>query len=222
MQNCELSMAVYELSIVSVNVGNRSQLEIGGKLVPTGFFKTPAAGPVQVRKEGLAGDFIGDPSRHGGQGQAVYLFSAEDAAWWSARLERTIDPGFFGENVTISRWWPDVRIGDHLQIGQLVLEISAPRIPCGKLAARVGDPHFLKTFVAAKRPGYYARVTTPGTISAGEAASVRPAAAHFPKAKDIFAVWHSKNRDKELLRQGLASPLAERARAAFAYWLEQE
>jgi MOSC domain-containing protein YiiM len=214
MQNCELS-------VISVNVGGHHQLELGDKLVPTGFFKTPVAGPVQVNSDGLAGDYIGDLSRHGGQDQAVYLFSAEDAVWWRTTLGRPIGPGFFGENITISQWWPEVRIGDRLQICQLVLEISAPRIPCSKLAARVGDPHFLKRFVAANRPGQYARVINPGTISAGKAASVHSAPAHFPKAKDIFAVWHSKNRDKELLQQGLASPLAERARAAFAYWLEQ-
>jgi MOSC domain-containing protein YiiM len=164
MQSCELS-------VVSVNVGSRRQLELGDKLVPTGFFKTPLDGPVPVNNDGLAGDYIGDLSRHGGQDQAVYLFSAEDAAWWRATLARPIGPGFFGENITISRWWPEVRIGDRLQIGRLLLEISAPRIPCSKLAARVGDPHFLKTFVAANRPGYYARVINPGTIGTGNVAS---------------------------------------------------
>jgi MOSC domain-containing protein YiiM len=211
-----------ELTVISVNIGNCSRLEIGGKLVSTGFFKTPATGRVEVTRDGLAGDFIGDLSRHGGRDQAVYLFSSEDAAWCSAKLERPIGPGFFGENITLSQWWPEVRIGDRLQMGQVVLEISAPRIPCGKLAARVGDPSFLKTFVAANRPGFYARVITPGTIGDGDAVSVHLAPVHFPKAGDIFTLWHSRSRDKSLLQQGLAAPLAKRAKAAFVHWLEQD
>ena len=146
-------------------------------------------------------------------------YSAEDAAWWSEKLHRKISPGFFGENLTITRWWPGLRVGDRLQSGSLVLEITFPRIPCATLAARVGDPKFLKAFVKARRSGAYARVSVPGPIAAGDRFVLIAAPESFPTMEAMFDLWHAKTRNKGLLRRILEAPIAERARAAVQRWL---
>ena len=51
----------------------------------------------------------------------------------------------------------------------MVLEASAPRIPCNTLAQRMGSAAFARQFMRAERPGIYCRVITPGAVSAGEA-----------------------------------------------------
>lgn len=188
-------------------------------MVPTGFYKQAVAGPVAVTADGVAGDVIGDRSRHGGPDQAVYFFSAQDAAWWAGELQREVPAGYFGENLTLDRFWPDVRIGDRLHIGSLVLEVSFPRIPCATLAARVGDVQFLKAFVAANRAGVYARVIQPGVIASGVSASLVPAPRSYPSAESLFELWHSNPRDKQLVRQALEAPIAARGRAAMEKWI---
>ena len=63
-------------------------------------------------------------------------------------------PGTFGENLTISELESaPLAIGDRLHISGVILEVTAPRIPCWKLAQRMGDPGFVKRFRAAERPG---------------------------------------------------------------------
>jgi MOSC domain-containing protein YiiM len=208
--------------VLAVNVGTRKNLQIGNRLVETGIFKEPATGPVEITANGLANDVIADKSRHGGPDQAVYLYSFEDLTWWNYHLQRELSPGFFGENLTISKWWPDMRVGDRLQRGSLILEITFPRIPCASLAARVGDAGFLKTFITAGKPGAYARVIAPGSVTAGDSFTLQRAPDTYPLIDTLFELWHANNRDRELIKQALHFPIADRARAAFEHWLSMD
>lgn len=210
------------INVLSVNIGSPRQIQFGEKTLATGIFKCAVSGLVRVSQSGLEGDVIADLSRHGGRDQAVYLFSKEDALWWSQRLQREIPPGFFGENLTIDHWWPEPRVGDRVSFEDLVLEISFPRIPCATLAARIGAPGFLKEFVAAKRPGLYARVLRPGSVGAGSRGEVHLACESYPSTESLFEVWHRTPRDKEVLRSVLTAPIAGRARDAFLYWLDPD
>ncbi len=207
------------INVLSVNVGEPREIFVGQKRVLTGCFKRPSSNSVYVSSAGLDGDLVADTTRHGGRDQAVYLFSAEDRQWWSERLNQTLPPGFFGENLSIDAWWPEPRVGDQIRFEELTLEISFPRIPCATLAARVGDPTFLKAFVAANRPGLYARVLRSGAVAAGSSAVICTAPASFPLTKSLFEAWHQASRDLNLLRAALEAPIAERARTAFLHWL---
>ena len=207
------------LRIDSVNVARSETLAVGDRHDTTGIFKRPAAGPVDILREGLRDDFIGDLGNHGGPDQAVYIYSTEDAAWWSQQLGRTATPGFFGENLDLDRWWPEVRVGDRLEVGTVVLELTAPRIPCATLAARAGDRAYVKAFAAARRPGAYARVLKPGPVGAGAEARLVPAPSSYPLLVDLFDQWYANPRDPATLRRALDAPLAARMRARFQEWL---
>lgn len=205
--------------LAATHVGKLQSLVAGGKTRSTGIFKQPVAGGVDVGPQGITGDAIGDRTRHGGDGQEVYLFSAEDLAWWSMALGRTLGPGYFGENLTIDHWWPAPRVGDRLVFGSVTLEISFPRIPCATLAARVGEPGFLVRFVNAARPGLYARVLRPGKLSAPTAArAVRGPMCH-PSTADLFALWHGADKCPRLLQAALQAPVPARARPVLERWL---
>ena len=78
-------------------------------------------------------------------------------------MGREIAPGTFGENLTISDLeTAGLAIGDRIQVGDVCLEVTAPRIPCGTFAARMGDPGFVARFRIAERPGAYCRVIREG------------------------------------------------------------
>lgn len=104
------------MHIISINIGAVRNIEFSGEQVATGIFKTPVCQKIQAGRLGLNGDEIADASVHGGQNQAVYLYSEEDYDWWSDELGRRLVPSEFGENLTTRGL--DLRtliIGDRLQ-----------------------------------------------------------------------------------------------------------
>ncbi|MCB0274960.1 MAG: MOSC domain-containing protein, partial [Calditrichaeota bacterium] len=102
------------------------------------------------------------------------------------------------------------RIGDRYRIGEVLLEVTAPRIPCSVFAAKMGDPAFAKTFAKARRPGLYVRVLETGMLRAGMAMELIPAAPENPEVLELFDFWLGKERDPEMAKRFLASPVAER------------
>ena len=86
------------MRVVAVNVVE--ELIPGPKETgPTAIDKRPQERRVAVGELGLAGDRVCDTKNHGGPDQALYVYAAEDSAWWAAQLAREIPPGLFGENL---------------------------------------------------------------------------------------------------------------------------
>lgn len=159
--------------IESVNAGRAAPLQAGGRTVRSAIVKTPVAGPVAVGPLGLDGDEQADRRVHGGPHQAVYAYARESYEWWQAELGRVLAPAILGENLTTSGVDVDgAHVGERWRAGSVVFEVTAPRIPCAKLAARIGDPGFVKRFARAQRPGAYLRVLEPGTLAAGDGIDV--------------------------------------------------
>jgi MOSC domain-containing protein YiiM len=209
------------MHVISVNISSEETIEINNKVVATGIFKRPVQGKVRVNTTGLVGDTVVDTNRHGGTDQAVYLYSAEDYDWWASELNRKLPIGIFGENLTLSSFGAiSLRIGDRIQINTVLLEITFARIPCATLGARMGDATFVQHFVQAKRPGVYARVIESGNLQIGDSVDFLPTPNSFPTVIELYELWHAKERDLKLLYRGLEAPIAERARAAFQFWLE--
>jgi MOSC domain-containing protein YiiM len=140
--------------LVSANIGRLRRELLSGRELETAIVRQPVEGPVVVGPLGLEGDEVADRENHGGPDQALYLYTAEDYAWWSAQLGHDLAPGTFGENLTVAGFESAaLAVGDRLRIGDALLEVTAPRIPCATFAARMGDPQWVKCFARADRPG---------------------------------------------------------------------
>lgn len=202
------------VTLVSVNTGVLERL-IPTSKSRTGIRKTAVGGTVLCDTQGLVGDAIGNHKHHGGPDQAVYLYSAEDYAWWSDQLGQSCAPGLFGENLTISRWWDSPRAGDRVQFGAVLLELTAPRIPCSTLAARMGDPRFVDRFAKAARPGAYARVIHTGPLEAGVQGAFSPADESWPTIIELFHMWLDPACDRARLIDALRAPVGIRLRERF-------
>jgi MOSC domain-containing protein YiiM len=50
--------------------------------------------------------------------------------------------------------------------------VTAPRVPCFKLEARMGVPGFQRRFLHAGRPGAYFAIVREGTLQAGDAVEI--------------------------------------------------
>jgi MOSC domain-containing protein YiiM len=201
------------MRLLSINIGSVRTIGNANVSGQTGIYKLPVADPLQVTADGLAHDTIVDTRNHGGPDQAVYVYGGADYAWWSAELGRELAPGTFGENLTISDLESaPLAIGDRLQVGGVILEVTAPRIPCWKLAQRMGDPGFVKRFRAAERPGAYCRVVRTGELRAGDPVTLAPYAGEPVTIAEVFRDTYEPARDPAAIRRFLAAPLAVRAR----------
>ncbi|HEX2981385.1 MAG TPA: MOSC domain-containing protein, partial [Anaerolineaceae bacterium] len=179
----------------------------------TGIFKEPVDGPAQIGSLGVAGDVVVNKKHHGGPDQAVYIYGQVDSDWWSRELGRELPPGTFGENLTIAGLESAAcSIGDRLQIGAVLLEVTAPRIPCSTLAARMGDPNFIKRYRLAERPGLYCRVLREGALQAGDPVVYQPFPGEAVTILEVFRDYYQPDRSEADIRRFLAAPLAIRVR----------
>ena len=149
---------------------------------------------------------------HGGLDQAVYAYSAEDYAWWSNELSREIAPGTFGENLTIAGFPTDMNAGERLLIGDVVLEATAPRIPCSKLAAQMQDSNFGLAFRRAERPGVYFRVLNEGEVSVGDGVTFVENLDGNVSMLELFRFAFDISPDVGDLHRMVDAPIAERMR----------
>jgi MOSC domain-containing protein YiiM len=191
--------------LLSVNLAELRDLRVlDGRTIRTGIFKEPVPGPVMARRDGLEGDAIGDPSVHGGEEKAVYAYSQSDVEWWEAELDRELPEGFFGQNLTLAGVDASgALVGERWRVGGALFEVAGPRLPCFKLAARVGDRGFERRFGKAARPGAYLRVLEEGELSPGDAVELEERPDH---GVTVALVSRAVLGEKELRPKVLEAP----------------
>jgi len=179
--------------------------------------KRSVDGVVPVGAEGLEGDTQVDRRFHGGIERAVYAYAQADADHWIAVLQREVPPGLLGENLRIDGL--DVsgaHVGERWRSSRgLLLEVTAPRMPCRTLQGFLDVPDMMARFNSAGRPGAYLRVIETGAIAAGDTLRVeRDAAAEAaPSVAEVMA-WRRGTTTSERLRQlATLEPLAADLRA---------
>jgi len=200
------------LQLESINTGRVETITHRGKSQTTGICKHPVSGPLYLEEAGVRGDTIVDLAHHGGLDQAVYAYSADDYDWWQAETGRLHRPGLFGENLTIRGLPSDMNIGDRLLTGEVILEATAPRIPCRTFAARLKDSGLGMTFRQAERPGIYFRVLNSGEVSAGDTATLVANEFSNVSILDLFRFHYALHPDIADLHRFLAAPLSIRFR----------
>ncbi len=123
--------------------------------------------PVMVHQTGIVGDEQADLKNHGGKDKAVLVLPS--SAYMRFEIEHPY--GYLGENITID-CSDDTQIclGDRLQIGMTLLEVSQPRSPCWKLDEQGNREHklkrgkFLRNYAESGHVGFYCRVLATGRV----------------------------------------------------------
>ncbi len=158
------------MKLLSVNVSLPKQIAQRGTAVTTGIFKEPVDGRVMLRALNLDGDGQADLIGHGGKFRAVYVYSYDNYAYWKRELGRTdFTFGQFGENFTVDGMLDDaIHVGDVFRVGGALVEVTQPRVPCFKLAIRMGLEGFQNLLLSSNRIGFYLRVLEEGEVGAGD------------------------------------------------------
>lgn len=155
---------------VSLFIGGIGLLPESGR--PTGMYKQPASGPLELGPEGFVGDQQADRRVHGGPDKAVHLYPARHYARLAARFPEAaalLVAGSNGENLsTPDLDENDIHLGDIWQLGMARLQLSQPRSPCWKIDERYACDGMAQFIAEERLTGWYWRVLTPGTVQPGD------------------------------------------------------
>jgi MOSC domain-containing protein YiiM len=151
--------------------------------------------PVDINTLGVMGDEQADPTVHGGIEKAIYVYPHEHYPFWNALLSRELKKpvdlqlGAMGENFTITGLLEEsVYVGDTLQIGDLGFVVTKLREPCFKFNARMGYKGAAKAMLQSGYCGWYMRVITPGTLTAGSQINHLPGRQETAIADQVRAI----------------------------------
>lgn len=191
--------------LLSINVAQPQAIEFEGKSGPSAIAKSPVQGAVMLRMLNLDGDRQADLKNHGGHDKAVYGYTVENLHYWADTLGRALTYGQFGENLTVSDMPEDqLFIGNIYRMGDAIIQITQPRIPCWKLEYRMGIAGFAKIFRESGRIGFYARVLQEGMIEVGNPLTLFEQATHQISVRQLIAERYSQTPDKDFARRALA------------------
>ncbi len=188
------------MHVVSVNVALPTVYDYGNARVFTGGYKQPVVAAM-LRARGFEGDGQADLHNHGSPDQAVLIFAADHYPFWEERLGRSLAPGAFSENLTVTgATETELCVGDIVQIGAAVVQITQPRQPCSKLARKLGAPQLVDWIIAAGQGGSYGRVLTEGWVETGAVVTVlerHPDRISIAVVNDLI---HHRRQDRDLVR----------------------
>jgi MOSC domain-containing protein YiiM len=157
------------VKVVSLNVALPQVQRYGREEVRTGGAKEPVPNAL-LRFEGFDGDGQADKVNHGGVDKAVCVYPFDHYAHWERVFGRTLEPGAFSENLTVSgAVETGVCIGDVFRAGEAILQVSQPRMPCSKLAGKNGQRLLPKWVGQTGYTGFYMRVLSEGLVSEDDA-----------------------------------------------------
>jgi MOSC domain-containing protein YiiM len=196
------------MKILSVNVSRPKTIPYLDSAVTTGIFKQPVAGRVLLGRINLEGDEQADLSVHGGVYQAVYAYPFEHYDSWQRELGRDdFTYGQFGENLTVTGMLEsEVHIGDSFRLGEALVQVTQPRVPCYKLALKMNLPRFPKLFMVSARTGFYLRVLEEGEIEAGDEIEKVAGDPEQMSVEAVFRLAYCDQKNREELVKALRIP----------------
>ena len=195
------------MKLEHIFVGKPVEAEFNGKTIKTGIYKSKVEGPVGVSRTNVEGDEQADLSVHGGVDKAVYAYPIEHYEYWrKERSDLEFAPGAFGENLSVSGVDEQVCIGDTFRIGEVVLSVTSPRMPCYKLGIKMNDASFIKDFMDAQKNGFYFKVLEEGMIKAGDTIEKLGEDGHGLTISEVIQLYSTRKKDQALLQKAVDSP----------------
>lgn len=196
------------MQIVSTNIAEPTIIEWRGQKIETGIYKYAVDSPIFLGKEDVVNDHVIDRRYHGGADKACYLYSADHYSFWKSKYpDLDWQWGMFGENLTVSGLdESEIRIGDQLQIGDAVVQVSQPRQPCFKLGVRFENQKVVSDFWELPYPGVYVRILSQGSVKTGDEITLLKRADESLSVSQVFSIFSENRTNKDLISKAIAEP----------------
>jgi uncharacterized protein len=202
-------------SVIALSRAHPVLTDIRGRQVMTSIVREPIPGPLQIGPEGPVDNSTAVHTEH------TLAFPADHYDFWARELGVPRDSwrwAWWGENLTVTGVDEGMlRIGDWVKIGSAEFEVTSPRVPCFKVAWRVGQPDsFLLRMMETGRVGFHLAVLKPGLVSLGDAIEfASPQPGNITVADLSRLLLSTSIADVEKLRATLAiSALGKKAAGA--------
>lgn len=205
------------MKIISLNVGLPATHDYNGRQVHTGGYKQPVARAL-ARNHQLDGDGQGDTVHHGGVDKAVNAYAFDHYAYWEGVFGAPLPAAAFSENLTLAgALEDDVCIGDVYRAGDVLLQVSQPRVPCYKLNLKHDKPRLLQWIRVSGLTGFYLRILREGVLEQDMSLTLVERDPAEVSIADINAIYYSRTLDTAAIERALAVPaLSDAARAILA------
>lgn len=211
--------------ILSVNVSLPLDLGgEGGEAGPespwkSGIYKRPVADPVWLGDLNLTGDGQADLKSHGGPDRTVCVYPHEHYPAWMRELGLSELPyASFGENFTITGLLEDdVCIGDTFAVGEAVVQVTQPRLPCWKLARRFNVKDMAVRLRVTGRVGWHLRTIRTGLVQVGqELELVERHHDEWPVSRALEVIIHARQDRESAVRLSQCPHLSAYQKRALA------
>jgi ferredoxin-NADP reductase/MOSC domain-containing protein YiiM len=193
-------------SVVALSRSNPVLTDIRGRQLMTSIVRDPIPGPLQIGPEGPLDNSTAVHTEH------TLAFTASHYDFWARELgvpREQWNWALWGENFTVDGVDEEMlRIGDVVKMGTAEFEVTSPRVPCFKVAWRVGQPDtFLLRMMETGRVGFHLAVLKPGLVSLGDTVEFSSSQPQNITVADLSRLLLSTSiADVEKLRATLAIP----------------
>jgi MOSC domain-containing protein YiiM len=188
----------------SINTGTVETLSFKDKSFPSAVKKRPIQETQFINEMGFLADEQAYEG-HGGVDKALCAYPYDHYEYWRDRLHNFSETALFGENLTIIGLTEDKAcVGDVYAFGETRIQITEPRTPCYKLAAKYDVPDLAAKMSDTGYTGFMFRVLKEGNVSPDDELTLIE---QHPKQVTISFINHVKFVDrfnKEKLEKVLA------------------
>ncbi|MDZ5713346.1 MOSC domain-containing protein [Jeotgalibacillus haloalkalitolerans] len=154
--------------VLAIHTAKITELTFGKKTFPSALLKQPIEKGMFLSYTGLAEDEQ-TPEHHGGTEKALCLYPYDHYSFWDGWMEMRDGAALFGENITTEGLHEqNTHIGDRFEFGEAIIEVTEPRQPCFKIAARYHKPELIVRMRESGYTGFYFRVLKEGTVKPGD------------------------------------------------------
>ncbi len=176
------------MKVISVNLGERKQVQWRNKTIETGIYKFPVESPIFLGTEDVQNDNAVDRKYHGGIEQAVYGYSENYYEYWKELYpDLNWNYGMFGENLTITNLdETKIHVGSIYQLGEAKIEVTKPRQPCYKLGIRFNNPKIIKQFWNSTKSGIYFKILETGYVAKNDELVLLEKATNNPNIAEVY------------------------------------
>lgn len=154
----------YRVKIVNLSIGLPKTMQYDNKEMQTGIAKE-TVDEAFLTFDGFVGDGVADLKHHGGPDRAVCVYPYEHYLLWEKEYGIPLKACSFGENLTVTNMLEEeMNIGDVIQVGEAIIQITQGRVPCNTINRRTNNPQLMKRIVETGFTGYLCRVLKEGKI----------------------------------------------------------
>lgn len=193
------------MKVISTNLGQPKTIQWKGKSIQTGIYKKAVAAGIFLSKFGVIEDSVMNTKVHGGIDKSCYLFNTNHYEFWRKQYPNLDwEWGMFGENLSIKDLnETKIAIGDIIQIGEAIVEVSQPRLPCFKLGVKFKSQAVLKQYLNTTHSGAYVRVLKEGKVCKEDEIQLLEQQRNSLSLAQVYSIFGVEKKNKSLIDKAL-------------------